>query len=85
MNISTPETVSTHGHTIMHWLAAEPMSIDALRDRVHREIGAAARFHTCDTKDLRLDGLLALLAERGKISEAQGLWTSDLAKSCSHD
>lgn len=84
MNTSS-DAVSTHGHTILHWLAATPMSIDALRQRVASEIGAAARFHTCDRADLPLDGLLTLLAERGKIAEAQGLWTSDRAKICSHD
>jgi probable metal-binding protein len=76
---------STHGHTILRWLSESPMSAQALDARVGSEIGADARFHTCDTTELSLQGLLSLLAERGKIAETQGVWTSDLSKMCAGD
>lgn len=80
---TSSDAVSTHGHTILHWLAATPMSIDALRQRVHSELGAAARFHICSASDLELDGLLAVLAERGRIADRQGLLTVEASQSCS--
>ena len=73
---------TTHGHTILHWLAAQPMSREALQQRVDNELGAAALFHTCDSTGLTLDALLALLAGRGKIVPAGAAWTSDLSKMC---
>jgi probable metal-binding protein len=76
---------STHGHTILRWLSETPMSAQALGARVDREIGSAARFHTCDSTELSLVALLSLLAERGKIAEVQGVWTSDLSKMCAGD
>ena len=78
-------TKSTHGHTILHWLAAEPMSGEALQQRVDGELGAAARFHTCDSAGLTLDELLALLAGRGKILPVGAAWTSDLSKVCADE
>lgn len=76
------ESVSTHGHTVLHWLAAGPMSREALRRRVDDELGSAASFHTCDRAGLGLDDLLALLAERGKILPVGDKWTSDMSKVC---
>ena len=73
-----------HGHTILRWLSDTPMSSERLQERVVRELGHASRFHTCDTENLSLDGLLALLAERQKIIQRDGVWTSDLSKMCSH-
>lgn len=85
--MSTTESTagSTHGHTILRWLAPAPMSAAMLAARVDREIGSGAKFHTCDSADLSLTDLLALLAERGKIAETNGEWTSDLSKMCGHD
>jgi probable metal-binding protein len=74
---------STHGHVVLHWMAGAPLDETALRARVERELGPAARFHTCDTSGLTLDGLIALLAERGKIVRDGDGWRSEMAKVCS--
>ncbi len=73
---------STHGHVILKWLAEEPLSVDALRNRVAGELGSAPQFHTCDRQSLSLDGLLELLSERGKIVASAGGWSSDMSKVC---
>lgn len=78
-------TESIHGHTIMRWLGAETLSKEALAARVDREFGSAARFHTCDTRELSLDGLLALLVDRGKVREVAAGWTADLSTMCGDD
>ena len=74
---------STHGHVVLRWLAERPSGVEALRERVNRELGAAACFHTCDTNGLTLDGLVELLAERGKIVREGDAWRSEMSKVCS--
>jgi probable metal-binding protein len=76
---------STHGHVVLHWLAATPLDEAALRERVGRELGTTARFHTCDTTGLTLDALIALLAERGKIVRDGAGWRSEMDKVCKDD
>lgn len=76
---------SIHGHVILRWLAERPMETTALRQRVVDELGADARFHTCDMTDLSFDALVVLLAERGKIVPTAEGWRSDLAQVCSGD
>lgn len=73
---------SIHGHLILRWLAEAPLDVAALHARVAREFGAAPRFHTCDTRDLTLDALIALLSERGKIVTTAEGWRGDAAKVC---
>ena len=73
---------STHGHVILKWLAAAPLSNAALKTRVAGELGGKVQFHTCDTSGLSLDALLALLAERGKIARVGDGWQSDLSRMC---
>ena len=82
---SLADSESTHGHTILRWLAETPMRAEVLAERVSREIGPAALFHTCDTHHLSLEVLLNLLATRQKIAQVGGVWTSDLTKMCGHD
>lgn len=76
---------SIHGHTVMRWLGVETLSGEALAARASREFGDDARFHTCDTQGLTLQGLLALLAERGKVCEVPAGWTADLSRMCGDD
>ena len=73
---------SIHGHVILKWLADAPLSSTALKTRVAGELGATPQFHTCDKSGLSLDTLLALLAERGKISQVGDGWRSDMSKVC---
>jgi probable metal-binding protein len=75
---------STHGHVVLRWLAAEPMTIGALKRRCAQALGDAAEFHTCDTTGLDLRRLLALLAERGKVRLEGDCWRADTAKICAH-
>lgn len=76
------DPASSHGHTILRWLAETPMSRQALHLRAARELGAGAFFHTCDTDGLTLDALIELLATRGKIFRDGELWRSDLSAMC---
>jgi probable metal-binding protein len=76
---------SNHGHVILRWLAGRPLSEQALRERVARELGEHACFHTCDMKGLSLDALIRLLAERGKIVREGDGWRSDLSKVCADE
>lgn len=76
---------TAHGHTVLRWLSDTPMSAQALSARVDQEIGAAARFHTCDTGNLSLDELLNLLISRKKLTEVNGVLFSDPSKMCGHD
>lgn len=73
---------SIHGHVILKWLADAPLSQDALKTRVAGELGSTPQFHTCDKSGLSLESLLALLAERGKISATGSGWQSDMSKVC---
>ena len=73
---------SVHGHVILKWLADAPLSPATLQTRVAAELGPAPQFHTCDKNGLSLDALLALLAERGKISQSAAGWRSDMSKVC---
>ena len=73
---------SIHGHVILKWLADAPLSSAALKARVAGELGEQAQFHTCDTSGLSLEALLALLAERGKITQVGDGWQSDLSRMC---
>lgn len=82
MPLTNAPAASTHGHTILRWLAAQPMSAESLRQKVNAELGDAVSFHTCDVGDLSLDALLALLAERGKLAFTGEVWTADLSKMC---
>lgn len=82
MPLTPSPAMSTHGHTILRWLAAQPMSAELLHQKVSAELGSNVSFHTCDTSDLSLDALLALLAERGKLAYTGDVWTADLSKMC---
>lgn len=73
---------STHGHTVLRWLAETPMNLSALADRVGQMLGPEARFHTCDREGLALGDLIDLLAERGKIVRVGEAWTADLSRLC---
>jgi nitrogen fixation protein NifZ len=81
----TVDAESIHGHAILRWLTAAPISRGALGDRVRADFGPAARFHTCDVGDLSFDALFDLLVSRGKIVEANGLWSAEPAKICSDE
>lgn len=82
MPLTNSPAASAHGHTILRWLAAQPMSAESLHQKVSAELGSNVSFHTCDTSDLSLDALLALLAERGKLAYTGEVWTADLSKMC---
>lgn len=82
MPLTHSPATSAHGHTILRWLAAQPMSAESLRRKVSAELGDVVSFHTCDVSDLSLDALLALLAERGKLAYSGEVWTADLSKMC---
>lgn len=82
MSLTNPPAASAHGHTILRWLSAQPMSAESLRDKVSAELGDEVSFHTCDASGLSLDALLALLAQRGKLAFTGGVWTADLSKMC---
>lgn len=82
MALTNTPTASAHGHTILRWLAAQPMNAESLRRKVSAELGDAVSFHTCDVSDLSLDALLDLLAERGKLAYTGEVWTADLSKMC---
>lgn len=74
---------SVHGHVILNWLAAAPLTLNELHERCASEFGTAPQFHTCDTAGLDLSALLGLLAERGKIVKAGSGWRSDMTQVCS--
>ena len=76
---------STHGHVILRWLAEQAMDTETLRRRAADEIGADARFHTCDRAGLPLDALIGLLAERGKIVREGAGWRSEMSKVCADE
>ena len=76
---------STHGHVILRWLAERAMDTETLHRRVAGEIGAEARFHTCDRTGLPLDALIDLLAERGKIVREGEGWRSEMSKVCADE
>lgn len=82
MSLTDIPAASAHGHTILRWLAAQPMSAESLQQKVSAELGSNVSFHTCDMSDLSLDALLALLAERGKLAFIGEVWTADLSKMC---
>lgn len=79
-----PTPASTHGHTVLGWLAEAPMTPAELAGRAARELGAAPHFHTCDCAGLSLDALLDLLARRGKIARDGDHWRTGPAPACTH-
>jgi probable metal-binding protein len=67
---------SIHGHALMEWLGEKgPLSRESLLASAGETFGAQARFHTCSASDLSAEGLVDLLASKGKIgSGEQGLF-----------
>lgn len=67
---------SIHGHALMEWLGEKgPLPREALVASACETFGADARFHTCSASDLSAEGLVDLLASKGKIGTGdQGLF-----------
>jgi probable metal-binding protein len=77
---------SIHGHEVIAILidAEAPMTPADLQAAVTRLFGPAPRFHTCSAYNLTLDGLLALLLNKGKLSYLNGRLHLHREKVCSH-
>lgn len=63
---------SIHGHALMEWLGEKgPLPRETLVASAAEVFGAQARFHTCSVSDLSAEGLVDLLASKGKIASGE--------------
>jgi probable metal-binding protein len=78
---------SIHGHEVMKLVheADPPLDRDRLRQAINYRYGPDARFHACVAQDMSLDDLLAFLAGRGKVVEADGVLRTDIDLMCNHE
>ena len=81
----TSAPASHHGHVVLRWLAENPMTEEALRQRVNEQLGRQARFHTCDKSNLSFDDLLTLLISRQKISRNHEGFCTEPQRICADD
>lgn len=75
-----------HGHEIMKMVhEADPaLTRAALAERVRERFGETVEFHACAGGGMSLDGILAFLAQRGKVVEIDGTLRTDIGLMCDH-
>ena len=78
--------IAVHGHEIIDLVSAhaEGIRLSQLAETVNQRFGSSATFHTCSTKGMDLDGLLAFLEARDKVRIVRGVVFSGDSPACNH-
>ncbi|MCK6265743.1 YecH family protein [Vibrio sp. ZSDE26] len=73
-----------HAHAILNMLREQSMTEEALREAVMKEYGSDVKFRTCSQNGFDLEALLAFFQQREKVFVADGVWTLNAERVCSH-
>jgi probable metal-binding protein len=78
--------IAVHGHEIIDLVStcAEGIRLSQLAEAVTERFGTSATFHSCSTKGMSLDALLAFLEDRDKVRIVRGVVYPGGAPTCSH-
>jgi probable metal-binding protein len=82
--MATP--IAVHGHEIIDLVSAhaEGIRLSQLAEAVNHRFGTSTTFHTCSSKGMDLDALLAFLESRNKVRIVRGVVFSGDSPACDH-
>ncbi len=75
---------SIHAHQVLNLLVEQPLTIQALTQKIEAEFGADATFHTCSKEGMTIEALLEFFIQRQKVCVEGELISLNAARVCSH-